>query len=253
MAIDTIQAQKLLEQLRQHYISELPMACDEIENLILSEGSAASESFAELYRRVHSMKGSAGTHGLTIISAICHNLEDQLNKFDVDAKSVNHDVTDLLLRHVDLIRRVTAEAETGSVEFPQIEQALQEIRQALLHNLSPALLVESSDSVKMLCQEALSHLPIELTIEEDGLVALERVLHSNFSFVITAKETKTLSGLALISAIKASDSIKDIKTILLTSSGSSIGNDCASPDYVINKNTLFEDSLTEIIKKVISG
>lgn len=243
------QAQQLLKQLRNDYIAELPGFCDELENLVLSlDNLPGKECFEELYRRTHSMKGSAGTHGLSVISSICHEFEEQLSKLGNLAEVE----LDSLLVYIDLVRQAVAIAETGNEEFSKVEKRLQFIRDASLHNLSPVLLVESSDYVRLLCRQALEHLPIELSMASDGLEALGQLLRSKYALVITAKEAKTLNGMALISAVQASESKnRHIWSILLTSSSNLKLGDCTRPDYVINRDAKFGENLARAVKEIL--
>jgi chemotaxis protein histidine kinase CheA len=78
MLMDAIQA--LLHQLKLTYIGELPDRFDHIGNQILSleQKGYSQEHYNELFRQVHSLKGSGGTHELHIITSICHLMEDYL-------------------------------------------------------------------------------------------------------------------------------------------------------------------------------
>ncbi len=248
----TDQAQKLLQQLRKEYLSELSQQCDEIENLVLSLISSFQESYAELYRRVHSMKGSAGTHGVTVITTICHNFEEQLNGIEEREGGVACAETDRFLLYVDLIRKARSIALKNSTDFNAIEEALEQVRQQLLVDQYPVMLVESSGYVTLLCKESLSALPLKVTVEDDGLSALGLLLRNRYSLLITANEAKTLNGMALISAIRASDGVnKNIKTILLTSRDSLREEGGIKPDYVVSRNTELAESLPRIVKEII--
>lgn len=248
------QAQKLLRQLRDDYLNDLSGSCDQIENLVLSLNLAFKDSFEELYRRVHSIKGSAGTHGLMVISVICHDFEELLNRLSEGGGPVKAEVTELALQFVDLIRKARTIAMADGSDFSETEKELDKLRQRRLQNQYPALLVESSGYVKMLCQESLGDLPVQLTIEPDGYMALGQLLRTRFAFLITANEAKTLNGLALIGALCASDSInRDIKTILLTSRPALRDNMAHKPDYVINRNTDLAESLPQAVQEIIAG
>jgi len=73
---------RLLAYLRPQYIAVLPSKLDGIESIILklSDTVDFNPQFDELYREIHNLKGSAGTHDLHIISTIAHHLENSLTK-----------------------------------------------------------------------------------------------------------------------------------------------------------------------------
>jgi chemotaxis protein histidine kinase CheA len=62
--------QTMLRQLRASYVSELGEKLNEIEGdlLALEDAARFAQSFAMTYRRVHSLKGSAGTYGAPSLS-----------------------------------------------------------------------------------------------------------------------------------------------------------------------------------------
>lgn len=253
MAMELSQAQILLRQLRDDYLNDLSAGCDQIENLVLSLSVSFNESFEELYRRVHSIKGSAGTHGLMIITTICHDFEDMLNHLSEGGGQVKSESTGLALHFIDLIRRARSIVIADGSDFREIEKELDALRQKRLRNKFPALLVESSGYVKMMCQEALRDLPVELAIEEDGYAALGQLLHTRYAFLITANESRNLNGVALISALRASGSVnRDIKTILLTSRQSLRDNMHYKPDYVVNRNTELAEALPRVVREIIA-
>lgn len=81
------QALRLLQELRKSFLADLPERFDHIESLILTllkETFPCPEyniEFEELYRHIYSLKGSAGTHDIALISHICHQFEDVLIDF----------------------------------------------------------------------------------------------------------------------------------------------------------------------------
>lgn len=250
--MDADQAKKLLDQIRDGYLAEMPNKCDNIENLILKLSSDFSISYSELYGLVHSMKGSAGTHGLTMVSAICHELEDHLAKLNSE-RSVDDAIITILLRLVDLIRRARDIALKDSEDYSDAERELEAIRKESQQDLYPVLLIESSGVVQLFCKEALANLPVELTIEEDGIQALQRLLSKRFACVIAANEVNTLNGIAVISAIRASDSRnKHIKTVLLTSRDKlRDGKQQLQLDYIVKRNSSLGENLHHAVKDIL--
>jgi CheY-like chemotaxis protein len=100
-------------------------------------------------------------------------------------------------------------------------------------------------------KQALDKLPVQLSTENDGLVALERLLRQKFDFLIMGKELKTLNGVALAAALRKSESNnRDIKIIVLTSkSGDDLGADI---DFVIHRDVHLSSRLSDTVQQLIA-
>lgn len=58
---------------------------------------------------------------------------------------------------------------------------------------------------------------MQLTILDDGIEALERLMQERFALLISGRALKRLDGIALVSALRASDSMnRSIPVILLS-------------------------------------
>lgn len=247
--MDLNQAQKLLEKLRQGYLAELPGRCDDIEQAVL-DLRYSTLGFEELYRLVHSTKGSAGTHGLTFISVICHDLEDQLSRLDMTTGQVDDEVVNVLLQFNDLIRQVVAQAAEGREEFAECELALTELRYSLPNDRMLVMLIEPSRHTRMLCEDALKHLPLQLTLVDDGYEALGMLLRARFDMLVTAKEAKSLNAKGLIAAVRASDCVnRDIPMVMLTSRTEQNARRASDPSLVIQRSPQMGEQLAEFVSQ----
>lgn len=214
-------AQKLLQQLRANYLAELPDRVSELEQraLGLQHPENFAQQFEELYRKVHSLKGGAGTHGLQIVSTLCHQLEDALASIADDGSKVDEQFLDRCIAYFDLMRLAITGATQGKTSFPEVESALEAMRAAVTEKRLTALLVEPSRVNTALYLGMLKNLPIQFSIVESGYAALELLLHSHFDLLITGYETPLLNGVALIAALRLNQGAnRDIHAILLTSS-----------------------------------
>lgn len=99
--------QALLEGMRADFLAALPERCDRCDDLILTLEISPNdrEAFNELYRSVHSLKGSGGTHGLSIITALCHQLENLISETDA-RRGFGEVFATRALAYVDLLRQV---------------------------------------------------------------------------------------------------------------------------------------------------
>ncbi|MBT7443617.1 MAG: hypothetical protein HN790_06580 [Methylococcales bacterium] len=242
-----IKMQQMLAEMKASFVADLPSQFDEFEQLIiaLERSCDPMAESAELCREVHSIKGAAGTHGLPIITTICHHLEDQLQLFSDDY--IEHS-----LRYIDLMREALDLSEDEVPNFSPIEEKLSKMRREFSKHSMIGLVVESSKLITMIEQDILSNYPVELTFLSDGLIALEHLLSEKFDFIITSQEVSSLNGIALISAVRASDSTnKNIKAILLTSKEQRIFQRGCEPDAVTIKNNNLATTLVTALEKLM--
>jgi len=217
--VDAARIAAMLQQLRNAYLAELPERCEQIERLVLGVAGTGdvTQAYEDLYRHVHSIKGSAGTHGIQFLSAVCHQLEDLLSQA---GEGGLRDIADRCLQYVDLLKRGTDFAREHRDTGP-LEAALETLRSGFLRDRQPVLLVDSSAVQVGLCRSALESLPLQLTILEDGIEALERLMQQRFALLITGRALKRLDGIALSSALRASESAnRNIPVVMLSSDSS---------------------------------
>ena len=248
--------QKMLLQLRNSFLEELPEKFDRLENLLLEmeKNGDDGESFNEFYRIVHSLKGSGGTHGLQIITTICHQLEDLLNTTEGGAKYTPALIS-ISLKYVDLLRLATVQIQTGNESFSQIEKQLDKLRKLLSPKQFTVLLVDDSKLSTNIYLQILSGLPVQAVVMNDGLFALMRALTEPFDLIITTNEIPVLSGIALIGALKLSDSkSRNTKTILITSNKNlaAIRNRATDADYTVIKDAKLAQNLADAARKALS-
>lgn len=246
---DLTYAQKLLLELRTSYISDLPAQFDDLEQQVLSfkTPDTFTSDFQELFRKIHSMKGTAGTHGLNIITRICHQFEDQLHIVDGKFERINETLFSNWLKYVDLLRLTLDLINSSDDKFTSVENELDLLRSNIHMGEHSVLVVEDSRSTGKLCYQALNDMPLRISVIDDGFQALELLLHGKFDLLITSMEVKTLNGIGLIAAIKMSKSAsKDLKTILLTSKSAIPTCDLTKPDYILKKDVNLIQNLREI-------
>lgn len=248
--------QGMLRQLRANYIAELSEKLDDIESdlLAMERTERFTEVFERAYRKVHSLKGSAGTYGLPVITKICHQLEEYLNLFSSNATQASKEVVDRCLAHVDLMRKAQRLAKTGSELYNDIEEELSALRNHLLGDRYSVLIVETSKVNIKLCTEIMKGYPTHVTIMDNGYQALETLLQQKYDLLISSLEVKLLNGLALITAVRMSARVNhDIQSILLTSSKQPPFKRNIDPDVIVPRDSNFAGNLGQAIEKCIAA
>lgn len=244
----------LLSALRDNFIAEIPERCESIEENILDleKKESFASAFNELFRAIHSLKGSGGTMGLPIITSISHQFEDLLSTIDGDITLLKTDSIDLMLKYNDLLRSTAETIKDNVLDTDKIHQELEKLKNSSQPNIYSCMLVEQSNILAKVCEKEFASLPLNLTVIKNGMVALERLLTEKYDFLITSKELPVLNGIALICALRKSESKNaKIPCIVTTSKDNPLPIDGLDSIAVVKKDTLLAKNLVEKINHYI--
>ncbi|GGX32887.1 response regulator [Undibacterium squillarum] len=236
-------AQAMLDALRSNYLRDLPAKLDELECLLLSRvATQDNDPLRELYRQIHSLKGSGSTYGLHAVSDICHPFEDLIANHLESGLTNFRQFTDFSLRYLDLLRE-TAEYYRQNLSVDDwLPQRLLALNQSSTATRYSALIVENSEVVINIISEVLRQFQFRIEIARDGYLALGRVLSGSFDLVITGMETGRLNGHAMISAARLAESRRQTtRFVLVTASG--FNTPLAEGDAVFHKDSLLRENL----------
>ncbi|WP_303850095.1 chemotaxis protein CheA [Seleniivibrio woodruffii] len=93
-----------MEKFRMEFLEE---AADLLENanesILKAESEGDAELFNAVFRNIHTIKGSAGGFGFDNMSEFSHHLESLLDKLRNGDVTIDADITDLLLKGVDIL------------------------------------------------------------------------------------------------------------------------------------------------------
>lgn len=248
----TTQAHKLLLELRNNFLVELPEKVDDLETMVLAleRPSQEHENFNTLYRNVHSLKGSAGTHGISTITFICHQIEDALTELG-ESHQASAELIDILLAYLDLIRKSISLAYEDSVDFGDIHKAMDKLRARRQEGRITGLIVEGSAFMRNLYSSCLTDKHVDISTVQDGLEALGWLLKEKYHFVIMGSETKSLNGTALLYALRAAGGAnRNIKSIMITSKAHPEFAPGMAPDYLLPKDKNLADRLYQTVREI---
>lgn len=254
------QAQELLDRLTKSYIEELSDRVNDLEMLVLGlrEPERTISVYGELFRKVHSMKGSSGTHGIQILSIICHHFEDYLESLGLGEGASADSGQDIgvivnnALRYIDLIQLACETLQAGGDDFSDIEKSVFVIHSELFRGTIAGLIADNSPLTKSLCDDILSGLQVKLDYIDDSLLALERLSMFKYDFLIIGKSLKGLGGLSVFSALRLSGSPnRNIKVIMLSSDNQltfSLAN--KDIDFVVKRDADFAQNLAVAVGQI---
>lgn len=210
-----------LAQLRQEFIDASLDRLNDIEALIETmKGGRGRESDAmtELRRHVHSMKGSAGTHGLHVVSQIAHRVEDYFETVDAIGP---RQLSDILV-YLDRIREILEDgkdpdAETAAEIFRRLPAPLSgESADEVDRTLHALLVMPKSVQRKIIAQELLAR-GLQVSMVDTGLAALRAALTERPDMVIASQEIEDFSGAELARVCAVIRATARCRFILVTS------------------------------------
>ncbi len=243
------QLEALMAQLSKQFYDELPERFDRLEQFVLTlqKHPHDEDTFLELYRQVHSLKGTAGTYDAMIITRICHHMENLLNECQQNLaflgaeSTINH-----LLQYLDWLHLAYEKILRGEKSFSDIESKLHALDSALHQTKLVALLVEPSSTLKQISIATLEAFPLDLTVADDGYQALGLVLHRQFDLVICGMELPTLNGEAFALAVGSQLAADHKPQIILLTSDSKVV-DVPGVDRVLPRSQRLIHELGELI------
>ena len=205
----------LLAEMQADFVDELPDRCNRLEEGVMALESKQPGAFDELYRQIHSLKGSGGMFGIAIITTVCHQFESFIseNRQGFARKSAS-----TALAYVDLLRQTVSPTGRDAGGVHAIEQALEHMRVDSLYGRASVLLVEPSDTLRKLYIDLFSGQPIQTVLMQSGLATLERMLHAPFDLLVISRELPDLNAIAVVAALRESRCRNSNIPIILVSS-----------------------------------
>jgi len=252
----SIDIEKMLVELRLSYVAELPSRLEEIEQIVLTLKTTDSftEDYQNIYRHIHSIKGSAGTHGLHIISSICHVLEDKVIEVEGNQDLIDDKFIESVLSFIDLLR-TTLDLINGMVEdFDEVEAELDRLSGKGSEYEYKGLLIMASVLHRKLVASAFEKFPVKFDVATNGYDALGKLLKEPFDILVTNMEVSDLQGLPIISALRmSSNRNKDIPTVLLTSGKVPSNGRKIDPSYIIKKDADLMENLQIAANNIVNS
>lgn len=240
----------ILEHLRDTFLDELPSRISRIENEVMA--SAEANTYDELFRLVHSIKGSAGSYNFHIITKIAHDMEDVMQLLMKKDEFGTRSTIDLLLKFIDIMRD-TAEQLISTKEPPlDVDERLKTLRDQLFSKSLNVLVVEPSKLYARLIEHSLNSMDINFSFKDDGMPALDDLLMYRYDILITSLECPRLNGDALVAALRLVHNFnKDIKVVLVSSRDKNLMANKNDFDAILDRKSIKEGDLVQIIKNLL--
>ena len=118
----------LEEEMFNLFIEETTEQIEKVEEGILSlEQKYDNETIKEIFRMIHSVKGSSSSMGFSKMAEFTHDLETLLDKIKTQAIEVNRDIVDLLFEGLDKIKEMKTNIiknKSDDIEFNDVREKI---------------------------------------------------------------------------------------------------------------------------------
>jgi len=194
------------ERLRAIFVEEAGEIIEDLDVKIINfeETPEDKDILNDIFRGIHTLKGSANSFGFTRLGEYVHHFEDVLDYYRTDGTEVSKDVIDLFLDSVDvvkeilqleidesdgfpekydetlsLIREIISNKDTNSVETKKIIDLGDEFSNESFDSVDSNIVVELDEPYMLAqCQNGEKLYKIELLFEDDSFT--RGLDHANF-------------------------------------------------------------------------
>ena len=240
----------LLEHLREGFLEDMPTRVSQIEDEVMSSKDA--DTFDELFRMVHSLKGSAGSYSFHVITKIAHDMEDVMQALMKQGEFGKTSTVDILLKFIDILRDTTDSLIEIKSAPLDVDERLGTLRELVFNESVNILVVETSKLYASLVEYSLQQLSVNFTFNDDGLAALDNLLFNKYDVLITSLECPRLNGDALVAALRLLHNFnKNIKVILVSSRAENKIANKDDFDVILDRKTIKEGGLLDVVKKLL--
>ncbi len=250
MDISAIEA--VLRDMRNQFIDEVPERCLRMEALAktIAEQGASGEAFDELYRHVHSLKGSGGTHGLSIITNICHHFENLLTDAVSQTRMSPQTFSERMISYIDLLA-ATAEAIRRGVSVVDKEVELERLLHLREARQRVVLVADSSKTMQGLFRSALDGFGLKIIVVNNGMQALVRLVHEPVDLLVVGNELDELGGQAVVAALRESHGRNHNIPVVLVKSANSVLSDHVRVSAVVTRDARMVEQLPAVLGKIL--
>lgn len=241
----------LLENLREGFLDDLPGRVNLIESEVMASKNVGT--YDELFRMVHSLKGSAGSYDYHVITKIAHDMEDVMLLLLQKNKFGSSSTIEILLKFIDLLRDTTELLRETKAAPLDIDERLEVLRGLVFKESLNVLVLEPSKLYAEIIGYSLQGGSINFTFVTNGLQALDHLLQNKYDLLITSLESSRLNGDALVAALRLLHNFnRNIKVVLITSQSRDKIVNLTDFDEILDRKTVKDGGLNAIIESIIS-
>lgn len=241
-----------LSRLKQDFIESSLEKLDEVDQIIdniYNERGHRGDQFFQLQRDIHSIKGSAGTHGMNLVTLVAHRLEDYLEA----VPRLNLEQWRSVQIYADEIRALIDLGKDPSPEdvkhilhrLPHAQEPASEFSDQKRKKVTILLVMPVGVQRKLIGQE-LAACGFDLSFTDKPVEAIKLIMELKPNAVLSNKELNNMTGVELANVLGEIKATQNIPFALLTSSEVT-PRDLPKGSKIIRKGEDFVSDLTEYL------
>lgn len=248
--MNNISVADLLDNLRENFLEDLPLRVNLIEDEVMASQNA--DSYDELFRMVHSLKGSAGSYNYHEITKIAHSMEDVMLSLMQKNEFGTSSTANVLLKFIDVFRDTIPTLKDGKSAPLDLDEQLALLRGEIFVENIDILVVEPSKLYASMIEYSLDGLAVNINFIQDGFQALDKLLLTKYDLLITSLESSRLNGDALVAALRLLHNFnKSIKVVLITSRAIDKIANKDDFDEILDRKTVKDGGLKAVVKGLL--
>jgi CheY-like chemotaxis protein len=206
---------QMLAKMRLDFIGETPGRCAQLEDAVMDLERGVPGAFEELFRQVHSLKGTGGTFGLEMMILICHDFETFITKARDHFGTIEANFS---LSYIDLLRSSAGCEGIHVISNDDIRFQLARLHEACMPKRGNVLLIEPSATARAILKAQFAKMPVDLKIFDQGLYALSTLETETYDVFVCSGEMSDISAFDLLSVLRESDGPNRQIPVILVSS-----------------------------------
>ena len=245
-----------LSRLKEDFIAGSLEKLDDIDTIIdniYNERGNRGDQFFQLQRDVHSIKGSAGTHGLHLLTLVAHRLEDFLEA----APRLSNEEWRSVQIYIDEMRNLInlgddledeRERERIIQSLPHAQESSTEFSEQKNRKVTVLVVMPAGVQRKVIGKE-LAACGFDLSFTDRPVEAIRLVMDLQPDAVISNQEFRNMTGVELAKVLKDIKLTSKTPFALLTSSDLDLSS-LPKGTHIIHKGMTFVDDLTNYMVNI---
>jgi chemotaxis protein histidine kinase CheA len=206
------------------FYDEMMNKLQEFEDILLDikQGLLDDENINEIFRSIHTLKGTADLLGMLEVVSITHKVEDLLSEIREDNVDLTDELCDLFIELkkfivllVDnLLNGIDLTSDTNELMIT-FEEELQRYMPKTQEEQKRILVLDDNFLTRGLIKKIATDKGFNVTTVADGIDGINKLKKHHFDFIICDIDKPIINGYKMLLEAKADDNIKDIPITLL--------------------------------------